>query len=66
MCDQQDPASIEGLLRWKRELDLKTHGALPTVILANKADLRVSDKDVWGEEDLAMEELVQERVQLSK
>ena len=48
------------MLRWKRELDLKTHGALPTVILANKADPRVSDKDVWGEEDLAMEELVQE------
>ena len=60
VCDQQDPASIEGLLRWKRELDLKTHGALPTVLLANKADLRVADESVRGEEDLAMEELVQE------
>ena len=60
MCDQQDPASIEGLLRWKRELDLKTHGALPSVILANKADLRVADEVARGEEDLAMEQLVQE------
>lgn len=48
------------MLRWKRELDLKTHGALPTVLLANKADLRAADEGVRGEEDLAMEELVQE------
>ena len=30
------------------------------MLLANKADLRVADEVVRGEEDLAMEELVQE------
>jgi len=60
VCDQQDKKSVEGLVRWKHELDTKTNGTLPSVILANKSDLRPVVETVRGEQDLEMEELVQE------
>lgn len=60
VCDQQDKKSVEGLVRWKHELDTKTNGTLPSVILANKSDLRPVVETVRGQQDLEMEELVQE------
>ena len=53
---------MEGLWRWKRELDRKVNTAggssIPTVILANKEDLRSAGKN--SQEDLEMEELTRD------
>ena len=58
MCDQQDEASLQGLVKWKNELDERTYGSVPSVVLANKCDLRPPEA-VRGAQDLAMEQLVQ-------
>ena len=44
--------------RWKKELDDRTQCSLPTVVLANKSDLRGEGVGLRGEEDLHMETLV--------
>merc|ERR1711872_584728 len=62
VCDQANKKSVEGLVRWKKELDSKvchtTGLAIPTVILANKEDLRSGENN--NEEDLEMSELAQD------
>ena len=62
VCDQANKKSVEGLVRWKKELDSKachTAGpAIPTVILANKEDLRSGENN--SEEDLEMSQLAQD------
>ena len=57
VCEQANPKSVEGLVKWKKELDSKVCQAIPTVILANKEDLR--DGEGNSEEDLSMAELAQ-------
>eukprot|EP00092_Neocalanus_flemingeri_P041641 GFUD01045350.1.p1 GENE.GFUD01045350.1~~GFUD01045350.1.p1 ORF type:complete len:223 (+),score=66.55 GFUD01045350.1:141-809(+) len=62
VCDQGNQHSLEGMVRWKKELDSKvnlTGGlSIPTVILANKEDLRSGENN--SQEDLEMEELARD------
>jgi len=62
VCDQDNQKTLEGMVRWKKELDSKVGLTavinIPTVILANKEDLRSGDNN--SQEDLEMEELARD------
>ena len=62
VCDQGNPLTLQGMVKWKKELDSKvghTGGVIiPTVILANKEDLRSGENN--SQEDLEMEELARD------
>ena len=62
VCDQGSPQTLQGIVKWKKELDSKVGhpagGFIPTVILANKEDLRSGENN--SQEDLEMEELAQD------
>ena len=62
VCDQGNQKTLEGMVRWKKELDSKVGLTavinIPTVILANKEDLRSGDNN--SQEDLEMEELARD------
>merc|ERR1712236_208413 len=58
VCDQASTNSLEGVVKWKKELDSKVTEHIPTVILANKEDLRSGENN--SEEDLEMEELARD------
>lgn len=64
VCEQSNPRSLEGMVRWKQELDCKTaEGSLsiPSVILANKDDLRnLGDSEKQSNDDLMMSELARD------
>ena len=55
VCDQANEQSLEGIRKWKKELDSKL-SETPAVILVNKDDLR-DDND---EDDMAMEEIARD------
>ena len=58
VCDQGCDKSLEGVVKWKKELDSKLYCDTPTVMLVNKDDLR--EGAGGGEDDIVMEELARE------
>ena len=58
VCDQGNQRSLEGMVKWKKELDSKVNQTIPTVILANKEDLRSGENN--SQEDLEMEEMARD------
>ena len=56
VCNQESEDSLEGIVKWKKELDNKLFGT-PTVLLVNKSDLMAKTDFVVSKEDIEMEEL---------
>ena len=56
VCDQASEASLEGIVKWKKELDDKLYDT-PTVLMVNKSDLMAKTDFVVSKEDIEMEEL---------
>ena len=57
VCDQGCEQSLEGLIKWKKELDSKLYDT-PTVMLVNKDDLR--EGSGTSDDNIAMEELARD------
>jgi len=57
VCDQSSERSLEGIIKWKKELDSKLTDT-PVVILVNKDDLR--EENGVSNDDIAMEELARD------
>ena len=56
VCDQASEESLEGIVKWKKELDDKLYDT-PTVLMVNKSDLMTKTNFVVSKEDIEMEEL---------
>ena len=57
VCDQSCQKSLEGIIKWKKELDSKLLDT-PAVILVNKDDLR--EEAGVSDDDIVMEELARD------
>ena len=57
VCDQSCEKSLEGIIKWKKELDSKLLDT-PAVILVNKDDLR--EEAGVSDDDIVMEELARD------
>ena len=57
VCDQACQKSLEGIIKWKKELDSKLLDT-PAVILVNKDDLR--EEAGVSDDDIVMEELARD------
>jgi len=58
VCDQSTEKSLEGIIKWKKELDSKLNDNIPAVIICNKEDIREPSKD--SDDDLEIEEIARD------
>ena len=58
VCDQNTEKSLEGIIKWKKELDQKLNYNIPSVIICNKEDIR--EKSSESDDDLLIEEMARD------
>ena len=58
VCDQSTEKSMEGIIKWKKELDSKLNDNIPAVIICNKEDIRQQSKE--SDDDLEIEEIARD------
>ena len=58
VCDQSAEESLEGIIKWKRELDKKLNFNIPSVIICNKEDIREQSRE--ADDDLLIEEIARD------
>ena len=58
VCDQSTEKSLEGIIKWKKELDSKLNDNIPAVIICNKEDIR--QQSMESDDDLEIEEIARD------